>query len=71
MESIPLSQATLFGIGNLLVLLALCVTSGCQSWFSTAALPGLQTTSDQRKILQQVDRDPFPSPGDVGIRGTE
>jgi len=44
---------------------------GCQSWQSSAALPGLTTTRAQRKVLQHVERDPFPSPGDVGMDGTD
>jgi hypothetical protein len=52
---------------SLLGLLILTASLGCQSWHSSTALPGLHATSAQRKVLQQVSRDPFPSPGDVGI----
>ena len=57
--------------GALLGLLILSIPLGCQSWHASTAFPGMQTTSDQRKVLQQLDRDPFPSPSDVGMQGAE
>ena len=43
---------------------------GCQSWHNSSALPSLQTSRAQQKILDNLENDPFPSPAEVGMRGS-
>ncbi len=59
-----------FLAATLLVCSAL-VVSGCQAWHSSAAIPGLTTTTGERKVLRQAKNDPFPSPADVGMADVE
>jgi hypothetical protein len=56
-----LSVATLIGV-------CLIASNGCQSWQSSAALPGLVSGSGERQVLREAKNDPFPSPSEVGIQ---
>lgn len=51
-------------LGLVVVIAVLC--TGCQVWQSSS-LPGLKTSSEQKKILAQLEHDPFPTPEDVGM----
>ena len=52
--------------------LTLCIaTSGCQSLSDASLVPGMEESRRERQIVRQVEYDPFPSPGDVGIRTKE
>ncbi len=42
--------------------------SGCQTWQSSLAIPGLGSSQGEREILRQAKNDPFPSPIDVGMK---
>jgi len=50
------------------VVILLVAGTGCQTWRSSAAIPGLFPQKGERKILRQAKQDPFPSPSDVGMR---
>ena len=50
----------------LIVCLGLC---GCQAWQGSHSLPGAGLTKQQKRIVENVDNDPFPSPQQVGIHG--
>lgn len=50
----------------------LVVSSGCQTWRSSAALPGgVSAKKNQREVLKNAKKDPFPSPSDVGMTMTK
>lgn len=54
-------------------LLACCLTilSGCQTWHTASAIPGLSANRGERQVLRQAKNDPFPSPSEVGIKATK
>ena len=54
-------------IGGLTIVLLVGAGVGCQAGKGSTGFPGLTTTRAQQKILQKVEQDPFPSPGDVGM----
>ncbi|TWU24662.1 hypothetical protein Pla144_35480 [Bythopirellula polymerisocia] len=48
-------------------LLAWNLVTGCTSWQNSSP-PGLGNWSNERRTLQEAKNDPFPSPGQVGIK---
>ncbi|MEM8944515.1 MAG: hypothetical protein AAGD11_04965 [Planctomycetota bacterium] len=54
-----------------LVLGGMIACCGCQTWQSTAAIPGMGAKRNETKVLQQAKNDPFPSPSDVGLKMTK
>ena len=46
----------------------LLACSGCQTWQSSSALPGLAAGQGERQVLREAKNDPFPSPSEVGMR---
>jgi len=50
---------------------SLITSSGCQSWRSSSAINGLGSNQGERQILREAKNDPFPSPSDVGMKGTK
>ncbi len=48
-------------------LMAVC---GCQTWQSSSAIPGMGSKQSERQVLREAKNDPFPSPSDVGMKGT-
>ena len=53
-----------------LLMLGLIVSSGCQTWQSSA-IPGLGSKLGERQVLREAKNDPFPSPSDVGMMGAK
>lgn len=51
--------------------MGLIVSSGCQTWHSSSALPGLKSKQGERQVLREAKNDPFPSPSEVGMKGTK
>ncbi len=47
----------------------LLLSSGCQTWHASSAIPGLNGKKGEKLVLQQAKNDPFPSPSDVGLTG--
>ena len=52
-------------------LVMLLSATGCQSWHTSAVLPGLIATKGERQVVKQARNDPFPSPRDVGMTNDE
>jgi hypothetical protein len=50
----------------ILAAVAVAASLGCQS-FAPGDLTGLSASRKEKKILQQAEHDPFPSPEDVGL----
>lgn len=44
-------------------------SSGCQTWHS-GQIAGMSLDKKQREVLSRVERDPFPSPRDVGMQSS-
>lgn len=64
------SWTQLFAVGVFVGNLVLA--SGCQTWRSSAALPGgVAVKKNQREVLKNAKKDPFPSPSDVGMTMTK
>jgi hypothetical protein len=52
--------------------LTLCIAAGgCQALSNSSLVPGMEESRRERQIVRQAEYDPFPSPGDVGIRPKE
>ncbi len=49
----------------------LIASSGCQAWQSSSAISGLGSKQGERQVLREAKNDPFPSPSDVGMKGTK
>lgn len=51
-----------------LLLLCVLTVTGCQTWRSSSAIPGIKTSrKENKKVIEQAKNDPFPSPGQVGL----
>jgi len=48
----------------------LIAVSGCQTWHSSSAIPGMGSKQGVQQVLREAKNDPFPSPSDVGMKGT-
>jgi hypothetical protein len=44
---------------------------GCQTWSSSAGMPGLGKWQKERQIVKQAQNDPFPTPEQVGMSGNK
>jgi hypothetical protein len=53
-----------FAIG--LLVMAVIASCGCQS-LALGSMTGLSGTRQEKKIRQEAENDPFPSPSDVGL----
>jgi len=52
------------------VALLLLANGGCTP-FRTSSIPGMSLEKSDRQMLERVEKDPFPSPSDVGISAAE
>jgi hypothetical protein len=50
-----------------LLAFAAVACAGCQA-FAPGALPGAFASRDEKAIVKLAEHDPFPSPGDVGLK---